>query len=428
MNHRTEPPNHRTKPTALVATFVLFLAGCGSPSVPQAPDLGQTPQPEVSESASTADGHGAITGVAEMAEPQLHLVAIDAEGETSMVDLLNGTQSRLGRVESPVDVSTDGRYVFAVGNTGVEIVDSGAWTWDHVDHFHYYRADPRNIGKVDGEGAATIATGMLSTAGTTGMFFPTSGEAVLLENASLSGGTISETLRIKTKPHAGLMAPLGEGAVVTESDDDGNAVRLRAIDGKGKELSSTECRSAAGAITTRVGLVIGCSDGAVIATTEGTTAVFERVPYPAGAAAPATEFNGRKGRPTVAGLSPDSGAWLLNTRQRTWEWLPTATPVIAAATADDAGHHVVVIGTDGTVQVYDASTRKLIAGTKPLVAASLAEPVYADKIRLTVDAQRAYVNAPAEGLVYEIDYADDARIARTLELPTKPVHVVETGR
>jgi hypothetical protein len=87
----------------------------------------------------------------------------------------------------------------------------------------------------------------------------------------------------------------------------------------------------------------------------------------------------------------------------------------------------VVIGTDA-VQVYDASTKQRIAGTKPLVAASLADPAYAHKIQLTVDAQRAYVNAPAEGLVHEIDYADDARIARTLELPTRPVHVVETGR
>ena len=98
-------------------------------------------------------------------------------------------------------------------------MDSGAWTWDHVDHFHYYRGAARNIGRVDGEGTATIATGLLSTAGTTGMFFPNSGEAVLLDNPALSGGTITETLRIKTEPHAGLIAPLGEGAVVTEPDN-----------------------------------------------------------------------------------------------------------------------------------------------------------------------------------------------------------------
>lgn len=414
--------NLPTKPVALATLALLFLAGCGNPSTAQAP------QPDASESASTGDGHGTITGVAEVAEPQLHLVAIDAEGETSMLDLLNGTLSRLGKVRSPAEVSTDGRYVFAASNTGVDIVDSGAWTWDHVDHFHYYRGAARNIGKVDGEGTATIATGLLSTAGTTGMFFPNSGEAVLLDNPALSGGTITETLRFKTEPHAGLIAPLGEGAVLTEPDNAGNAARLRAIDVDGKELATTDCPAAAGTLTTRVGLVVGCSDGAVIATMEGSTPVFERVPYPEGCAAPATEFDGRKSRPTIAGLSTDSGIWLLNTRQRTWEWLPTSTPAVAAATVDDADHHVVVIGTDGTVQVYDVSTKERIASTKPLLAASLADPAFADKIQLAVDAQRAYVNAPAEGVVHEIDYADDARIARTLELPTKPVHFVETGR
>ena len=89
---------------------------------------------------------------------------------------------------------------------------------------------------------------------------------------------------------------------------------------------------------------------------------------------------------------------------------------------------MVVIGANGAVQVYDGSSKEQIASTKPLFVGSLADPAFAGNIHLTVDAQRAYVNAPAEGVVHEIDYADDARIARTLELPTKPVHFVETGR
>ncbi|MGA8790485.1 MAG: ABC transporter [Paenarthrobacter sp.] len=414
--------NLRTQPAAIAALALLFLAGCGGPPA------GQTPQPDANAQASTGAGHSTIAGAAEVAEPQLHLVAIDAGGETSMLDLLTGTALRLGAVSPPTEVNTDGRFVFAASNTGVDIVDSGAWTWDHVDHFHYYRAEARNVGKVAGEGAAAIATGMLSTAGTTGMFFPASGEAVLLDNAALSGGTIYETLRLETGPHAGLIAPLGEGAVVTEPDGAGNAARLRAIDASGNELATTDCPAAAGTVTTRAGLAIGCADGAVIATMDGARPVFERVPYPVGAAAPAKKFDGRKGRPTVAGASSDAGVWLLNTRQRTWDWLPTSTPVLAAATVDDTDHHVVVVGADGSVQVYDASTKKRIAVTKPLMDATLADPVLAGRVELAVDGQRAYVNAPAENLVYEIDYADGARIARTLELPTTPVHLMETGR
>jgi hypothetical protein len=166
----------------------------------------------------------------------------------------------------------------------------------------------------------------------------------------------------------------------------------------------------------------------VVATADGHTPVLHHVPYPEGAAAPATSFNGRKGRPTVAGTGSDAGVWLLNTRRHTWEWLPTAAPVLAAATADDAAGHVVVVAGDGTVEVYDTATKERVARTEPLLAATLASPDLADHIHLTVDAQRAYVNAPAEGVVHEIDYADGARVARTLSMPTTPVHLVETGR
>jgi hypothetical protein len=412
----------RTPPAALAAFVLLALAGCSNALAPQAP------QPETNGFVSADDGHGKIPGVAEVAEPQLHLVAIDAIGDASMLDLLNGTDSRLGQIGAPVNVTSDGRYVFAANTTGVDIIDSGAWTWDHKDHFHYYRAEPKTIGQVPGEGTATVATGMLSTAGTTGMFFPSSGTAILVDNSALSDGEISETLRLNLQPHAGIIAPLGEGAVVTEPDETGTPARLRAIDASGKELTTTECPAAAGTITTRVGLVIGCADGAVVATTDGGTPALEHVPYPEGAAAPATTFNGRKGRPTVAGTGTGAGVWLLNTRQRVWDWLPTSAPVLTAAAVDDADGHVVVLGTDGTVQVYDESTKERIAATGPLMPATLADPVLAGKVELTIDGQRAYVNAPVEGVVYEIDYADGARVARTLKLPTQPVHLSETGR
>ena len=411
----------RTPPAALAAFVLLALTGCSSAPAPQ--EL----SPETTGAAS-ADGHGRIPGVAEAAEPQLHLVAIDATGDASMLDLLSGTESRLGKVGAPVTVTDDGRYIFAANTTGVDIIDSGVWTWDHKDHFHYYRAESKTIGNVPGEGTATIATGMLSTAGTTGLFFPSSGSAVLIDNSALSDGNIAETFRLDVPPHAGIIAPLGEGAVVTEADDGGTAARLRALDASGKELTTAECPAAAGTITTRVGLVIGCADGAVIATTDGGTPALEHVPYPAGAAAPATAFDGRKGRPTVAGTGTSAGVWLLDTRQRTWDWLPTPTQVLAAVAVDDADGHVVVVGADGGVQVYDEDTKERIAATEPLMPSTLADPALAGKVELTVDGQRAYVNAPAEGVVYEIDYADGARVARTLKLPTQPVHLAETGR
>ncbi|MFD2400153.1 hypothetical protein ACFSVJ_29850 [Prauserella oleivorans] len=47
---------------------------------------------------------------------------------------------------------------------------------------------------------------------------------------------------------------------------------------------------------------------------------------------------------------------------------------------------------------------------------------------ILVDTSRAYVNDPGGRRVYEVDYNDRLRIARTFDLDVTPSHVVETGR
>jgi hypothetical protein len=47
---------------------------------------------------------------------------------------------------------------------------------------------------------------------------------------------------------------------------------------------------------------------------------------------------------------------------------------------------------------------------------------------LVVDAQRAYLGAPVEGRVHEIDVADDARVARTFDQLGDLALVAGTGR
>ena len=67
----------------------------------------------------------------------------------------------------------------------------------------------------------------------------------------------------------------------------------------------------------------------------------------------------------------------------------------------------------------------MLAETEPLVAESLAAGTTPS---LIADQHRAYVSAPTEHRLYEIDYADGARIARTFETATAPAFVAETGR
>ena len=414
---------------AVAGGLVLGLTACAVG--PAAPSGGAPTPGDASAGAPGAgDGHGAVAGAAEVAEPQLGLTTIDPSGAVAHLDLLDESVVGIGEIGAPSAMTTDGRYLFARTDAGVEVVDSGVWTWDHVDHFHYYRADPRLVGTVPGDGAATVATTNLSTTGGTGVFFAGSGEAVLLDTAALSKGEVVESFRIETDPHAGMVVPVGSFALVTDADADSESGAVGAVLGytaDGEPLGLEEqCLDASGTITTRVGAVIGCRDGALLATLQDGELVVERIPYPEGTTAPAaTGFANREGRPTVAALAGPDAIWLLDTRERSWTLLPAPTPLVGATAVDDEDEHVLALAADGRVLVLDGADGAVLAETDALVAGSLAAGLAP---ALIADQQRAYLSAPAERRLFEIDFADGGRIARTFDTATEPVFAAETGR
>ncbi|RII95378.1 ABC transporter [Clavibacter michiganensis] len=407
----------RTTAPALLAGLALALTACST-----APTDTPAEDPTTDEQ---VEGHGAVTGAAELSEPRLGLTSIDPTGAVTHLDLLDESVADLGSIGAPTAMTTDGRYLLAQTDAGVEIVDSGVWTWDHVDHFHYYRADPRLLGTVEGAGTATVATTNLSTTGGTGLFFPDSGEAVLLDTEALSKGEMTELFRLDGEPGPGMVVPVGSTALVTEGQ--GADATVVGYTAEGERTGLVEaCPDAAGTITTRVGAVMGCSDGALLATVDGDELSVERIPYPDGTTAPAaTSFDNREGRPTVAGLAGDQGIWLLDTRERAWTLLPVPAPLVHVTAVDDADDHLLALTTDGRVLVMSAVDGAVLADTGPLVADSLA----AGRIpTLVADQQRAYLAGPVERRLHEIDFADGARVSRTFDTAAEPAFTAETGR
>jgi hypothetical protein len=395
--------------TSIAALAVLGLAACAGPRDDTA--------------ATTAKPHGFVEGASEATEPQLHLATVDAGGELALLDLLSETSSGITTLSDTTDIGTDGRFVFASTPGGLTIVDTGVWTVDHEDHSHYYRAEPSVVGTVPGSGSATVVGGASRTA----VWFGDTGTGVVLDSAALGTGSIEELARIDGDPHDGAIVPVGEQLLVTGAD---GTVRVHDADGDPSGTVAA-CAGFSGTIGTRVGTVFGCADGALLATTTDEGAiVFETVAYPAGVTAEqrATAFRGRPGRPTVAAVAGTTGAWLLDTRERTWTLLPTGAPLLLAAAADDRDGNVVALATDGRVLVLDPVSGATVAATGPLLAATVSDPGLLAGVELTVDATRAYINAPAEGLVHEIDYADGARVARTFAVPGSPLFLAETGR
>ena len=402
------PPTRRLAP--LGALLLVALAGCAAPSAPSA-----------ATSTPLVDAHGQIDGAAELAEPALGLTSIDADGRVSHLDLLDESTADLGTVRAPAAVHSDGRYLFSADADGVSIVDSGVWTWDHVDHFHYYRAPARVVGEVAGEGVATVATSNSSTTGGTGVFFPDSGEAVLLDTEALSKGEVAEKFRVTTEPGAGLVVPAGSFAAIAAAGQ----VSLHAADGTALG-ATTPCADPAGTITTRVGAVIGCRDGAVLVSVDGEQPVAEVIAYPPGTATPrATAFHNREGRPSVAALAGDAGVWILDTRERAWTLLAAPEPLVQVTAVDDKNANLLALTAGGRVLVLDGDTGAVRAASDPLVSGSLAA---GQPVTLVADQQRAYLNGPAENRMWEIDYADGARIAREFTPERTPLFFAETGR
>ncbi|GAA1568118.1 ABC transporter [Leucobacter aridicollis] len=449
--------NRLSLPLALAcgATLSLALVACSA-----APGPAAAPSPGSADTTPPADapGHGAVAGAVEVAEAQLQLVTVSPDGETGLLDLLDGGERTLDRVPAPARVTSDGRYVFADSGSGVAVIDGGAWSWDHGDHFHFYRAEPAHTGIVPGDGPAAITGDALPTTGATGVFFAGSGEAVLLDNAALSTGSVVERFRLTEAPHAGIAAPLGDGALVSHVDERSGATELRVVDASGKPTGEmAACESPRSATTTRAGLVVLCDAGAVVAAgadagapaadanadattdanadadattdanAEPSTLTF--VPLPGGVSASPEALAGRKGRPTLAGVGtgPDGqpGVWQFDARAHAWEWSRSAAELVrAVAVGDDAGH-VVALDEQGRARVLRAGEE--LAHTAPLLDAADLAPKALDALTLTVDSQRAYLNSPSRGIVYEIDYVDSARVARELTPSVRPHFLAEVG-
>lgn len=423
---------HRRTPaapvTATALVLLLLLTGCGA----SGEDDPAAAVPS-EDSAATDDDHGEMEGAQELAEPALGLTTVDPSGRVAHLDLTEESVQQLKDLDTPSDLHTDGRYLFATTDDGVQVLDSGVWTWDHVDHFHYYRGEPRAVGTVEGDGPATVATTNLSHAGSAGVFFAGSGEAVLLDVGALADGEVVERFRVAGEPHDGMVVPVGDHALVTRAEDSGRADEVVAVDAHGEPLddASYDCPDAQGTITTRVGAVVGCADGALLATSgddgdDGGPTVT-RIPYPDGTdAPPATAFANREGRPTVAALAGPRRYWLLDTREQSWQLRRSPVPLVQVSAVDDDEEHVLGLTRDGAVAVLDGASGELLASTRPLVRESLRLDV--GEPTLVLDQQRAYLSGPAERRLFEIDFADDARVSRTFDTDSEPLFTAGTGR
>lgn len=394
----------------LLPVLAAVLAGCAAPPAGTSED---------------AAPHGYVAGAEEIAEAQYRLVVADGDtGAVRVLDLGTEDVTEVGTVAGVGDIAGDGRFAYlTAADHSVHVVDGGAWMVDHGDHVHYYRAPAREVGPLPG----AAPTAAHSDPAVVAVSYA-DGTVQLLDRVQLDAGVVAPTGRITGNPHQAHAVP-HRGRVVSSVAQPGrpyaDAVEVRGRQGELVAAIPAACPDLQGSALTRRGAVFGCADGALLVTEQDGAVTGVKIPYPQPVADAdrAREFTLRPGSSTLAARAGDRGVWALDLADRSWTLVPTG-PVVAWNAVGE-GAPLLTLSADGVMHAYDPRTARETART-PLLGAPVAADGPAPTIQ--VDTARAYVNDPSRGTIYEIDYSDDLRTARTLTVPGRASLVVETGR
>ncbi|MFD3961380.1 MULTISPECIES: hypothetical protein [Streptomyces] len=371
----------------------------------------------------SATPHGYVEGAQETAEQQSRLLLNDpGSGNTRVLDLVTGKVHRTAAVKDAVRLTTDGRFGYLHAPGGTHVLDGGAWMVDHGDHVHYYSAATRDVGELPVGSRAQIRSDAAVTAVT-----DENGRTVLHDRGKLEKGQIVTSLAVRGT-YTGAVVPYEEHLLAFANR--GGTTELVVLDRKGEHVASPDvaCEAPLGDAVTRRGVILGCADGALLVRKRGGAFTAEKIPY--GKRVPererATAFRQRPGSDTLTAPAGDSAVWVLDVTEREWKHVDTG-PVVAANTAGE-GSPLLVLETDGALHGYDIGTGERTARTEPLLTAEKQDRSDGTAPVIEVDRSRAYVNDPEGRKVFEIDYNDGLRIARSFDLDVEPVLMAETGR
>ncbi|MGI5350519.1 hypothetical protein ACQEU8_20420 [Streptomyces sp. CA-250714] len=406
----------KAAPTAAALLALgLLLAGCAGDG-----DGGE--KEGSGKKSSSSKPHGYVAGAEEAAEQQSRLVLGDKKnGTLALLDLIEGKTEPLGRMSKGAELVTDGRFAYVNSGRGSQVFDSGAWMVDHGDHVHYYRAKPREVGTVRGKKTEHVYSSSWLTA-----FTFADGTARLVDHAALEKGRISSTASLDDADE-GPVVPLAEKALVPVAGPGGKTV-VEVRDRKGKKNTTLDekCPELRGAAVTRIGVVFGCADGALLVKEKKGKPHAEKIPFdrkvPEGERP--DSFRNRSLGTTLTAPAGDKGVWVLNVAEREWKLVETG-PVAAVNSAGE-GTPLLALKKSGTLEAYEISDGKKIAGKK--ILSGTASTANASRPVIEVDGSRAYVNDVAAKKVHEIDYNDELRKARSFSVDFTPSGMVETGR
>jgi len=257
--------------------LTLLLAACGGGG-------GSAPPPSGHQ--DTAIDTAGRLALAEDAAPTLRWLDLDTGNA--------GPSMALANPASAVYASPGGRYALAFQRTQdlVQVADGGIWQEDHGDHLHDYKqagamtamriSGPQPTHYDDRAGQAAVfmdgraATGEVSS-------------ALLLTDASIARGTVVASLTLGTAMH-GLAEPQGDNLVVSHRDPastGASPTHAQVWKRQGAQYQlvqtlGTLCSSMHGSYTRGATTAIGCADGVLLVSAQGTGPASVLVATPSG--------------------------------------------------------------------------------------------------------------------------------------------------
>ena len=381
----------RWRRTALVAVSACLVAGC----------TGTSPAPS----------EPVVADARELDGPLTKLVIVDpVSGDTAVYDAVDETETAIGSYGATTAIDGDGRFAYLRTGEETTIVDAGAWTFDHGDHYHYFATDPAMVGTLDTPVASASASNSLVTVEST------EGSTVVLDQEKLAEHTV-EQADLSLGDDVTAAVPYGSRVVTVSGTGD-----MQVVGDDGATALDGACPNPTWSKVSRRAVVFGCDTGAVRVTGGDGDLTVTALPFPPDAPLQRPQQMDHRDRADVfAGVSPGT-VWVLDSRQRRWTVIPVPDAVAANSAGDGT---VLVLRRDGTLGSFDVNEGTETARV-PLFAGGV--PDQGPEPVVDLDSDRAYINNAGAHEIYEIDYAGGLRIARTLRTEVAPGLMVEAGR
>lgn len=310
-----------------------------------------------------------------------------------------------------VSPAGDGRHVLISTTGGWQLLDTGTWTEPHGDHTHSYVTDPWLTDVVI---AAQTPGHVVNHDGTTTLFDDGTGHVQVFDTAGWADAASAgeaQPLRDYTtdQPHHGVAVPTEAGLFVTVGNEDSRSGAAIVDDGGQVIAEADNCPGIHGETTFGDGDVLaGCENGVLMQ--HGDHFHHVAAPDDFGRIGNAFAIDDNSVVLTDYKSDPEAGIelsqiGLVDTESEELEVVDAGSTYTWRGLARGIDGSALVLGTDGTLRVFDVTTGEVVNEVEAIEAWTPPAEWQGDHPALIEHDGFAYVTDPVSGTIVVIDYA-----------------------